>query len=596
MDMQDSILWRDFYFQFENTKKKRGDLIKQQAKKHGISTDTVYNRLKFVRENLGQDDKRKARKDAGKTTLDHDILLKISSMLKLGVRKNGKITMDIPTARQILEANGDAIPVSNNRLATLLRGKGLDIKTQSRPSPHVMMQSLYTNHVHQVDPSLCLLYYLNGKQQMKRLKQQWISDAEAYKNKPETLEKIGKLKVWRYVLVDHFSHTIIVKYYQAKGESQENLFDFLLYAWAKTDGRVFHGVPDILYWDKGSANTSAGIKNFAEALQVTTLEHQAGNPRAKGAVELANNIVEKQFEARLRFEPVNNVDELNFAVEAWSNAFNSNSIPHKDTRLNRPNMAQPIARYGLWQTIRSEQLRLLPGIELCRMLFTSKPLEKTVKGALDVTFKHPKAERTASYSLKDIPDIYVGAKVKVSAIIYGNNQILVKFKNFAGELTEHIISPLPVNELSGFPIDAPVFGQEYASQPTTSVEKVGQQALETAFPDMSQEEREKAIKNNAVPFGGLDAHSHLKDVWMPDYMQKKGTFINVPDRMHIEDNPLSVTEICKRLVADLGTTEKINYYQHIKAEYPQGILPDEYPQLLNAISELLNPTLRSIAK
>ncbi|MBV7693324.1 DUF3102 domain-containing protein [Limnobaculum sp. M2-1] len=62
--------------------------------------------------------------------------------------------------------------------------------------------------------------------------------------------------------------------------------------------RLFHGVPKVIYWDKGSANTASAIKNLLDHLEVTYLEHEAGNARAKGGVENANNIIETQFEIR----------------------------------------------------------------------------------------------------------------------------------------------------------------------------------------------------------------------------------------------------------------------------------------------------------
>ena len=46
-----------------------------------------------------------------------------------------------------------------------------------------------------------------------------------------------------------------------------------------------------------------------------------------GGVEGANNLVETQFESRLRFDPVHSVDQLNAAASAWAEAFNANAIP-----------------------------------------------------------------------------------------------------------------------------------------------------------------------------------------------------------------------------------------------------------------------------
>ncbi len=590
--MDDCQVWVDVANQLELHPNKT-QFMKSQAAFFNLSVATLYRRLeKYTNWNSGK----KTRSDKGSTCQDMEVVKEIAAELKLGVRKNGKATMEVPNARSLLGANSREINVSNNRLCTLLREHKMDLKTQKQAAPHQSMRSLHPNHVHECDPSLCLLYYLpNGGAEIKVIKQRWIGDDEAYKNKPETLEKIGELKVWRYVLVDHYSNTIILRYYQSKGETQENLFDFLMYAWSKIEGKVLHGVPDMLYWDKGSANTSSAIITALTALQVKTETHQAGNPRAKGAAEEGNNRVEKLFESRLRYEPVSNIDELNAAAEAWCHAYNSDCIPHYNAKLKRPLMKKALARNEIWQTIRSEYLRLLPDIEVCRYLLTAKPIERTVTGDLTISFVHPKVKRSVIYDLTDVPGTYPKLVVKVSPLIYGDNQAII-YNEFEGEKIETVVSPKAVaDDLAGFAQDAPIFGEEYKSHAATVVDKVGQESLEKAFPDMTKEEREKVIKKNKVPFGGLNAHSHLKDVYTPDYMQKRGSVIDVPDRKHVEIKPLTVTEICKRLVNDLGRSEDFSYHQYVKAEYSEGILPDDYPQLLTAISELLNPNLKSIA-
>ncbi|PXB67971.1 integrase, partial [Pseudomonas aeruginosa] len=82
------------------------------------------------------------------------------------------------------------------------------------------------------------------------------------------------------------SGALVTWYCESAGESQHALFEFLMYAWGKQEGRLIHGVPKFLLWDKGSANTSNAIKNLLDHLEVEPLEHAAGNARAKGGVEV----------------------------------------------------------------------------------------------------------------------------------------------------------------------------------------------------------------------------------------------------------------------------------------------------------------------
>jgi hypothetical protein len=119
------------------------------------------------------------------------------------------------------------------------------------------------------------------------------------------------------VLTDHYSGSVCVRYYAAMGETAANMYDFLLYAWGRKKGNVnvFHGLPELLIWDCGTANIAKATSNALKAFGVKTLPHLPGNPRAKGQVENGNNLVETQFESRLRFEPVKSIEELNDTAE-----------------------------------------------------------------------------------------------------------------------------------------------------------------------------------------------------------------------------------------------------------------------------------------
>lgn len=553
----------------------RGRIVQQFADHFGWSPAKTYRELKRV----GWSSGRKPRADRGKTRQDEITLTTLASTLRLGLRKNGKATMHTPTAVSMLSVNGYEFKVGNARINSLLRRQQLNTESQRQGKASQPQRSLHPNHVHLVDPSLCLIYYLpDGGQAV-------IRDDEAYKNKPENIESLGDLKVWRYVLADHYSGTYILRYYQAKGETQANLFDFLLYCWQQLDGRAFHGVPKILYWDKGSANTAAAIKNALRALEVTPIEHEAGNPRAKGAVEVANNIIETHFESRLKYEPVRNVDELNAAAEAWYNAFNADRIPNYDARLKRKGMAEPMSRYGLWQTVRQEHLRLLPDPEICRYLLSADPQERQVRADLTISFKHPAAKRTQHYDVSHLPNIYPRATVRVSPLVYGNLQVLVYVADYKGEEQSFAIEPIAYDERSGFRMDAAVIGEEMKSQPDTTIDSGGKAADQAAFPGKDVAAIKKARDRNEVPFEGrINAHSHLADIVPPSYMRRPGTELDVPNRARPETKPLSITEACKRLVLELGpAADGASYYELVKGWYPDGVPETEFEELVARI-------------
>jgi hypothetical protein len=287
--------------------------------------------------------------------------------------------------------------------------------------------------VHQVDPSLCVLYYPPGKKKGLRV-QKYTTAAEQYKNKPEKLEEIKRLRVWRYVMIDHFSGLISVKYYESEGENQNILYDFLLFCWGKLQDSPFHGLPTNLYWDKGSAMTSKAIKNACSCLQVNAVAHTTHLARAKGAVEKANDLVEKLFEGRLFLEPVHSVAELNEVVINWQNAYNANRIPNYNAKHNRHGKARTDAWLMIMQPAFIQYLRALPSAEYCRYIFTHEPVTRKVSGELEVGFRHPKVKQSLRYSVAELDGIYVGQQVLVSPVVVGDSgNITVTIENPLGE-------------------------------------------------------------------------------------------------------------------------------------------------------------------
>lgn len=565
--------------------REKGELIEQAMQHYGWSRAKVYSQLKTV----GWSSGRKVRADRGTTTQSMEALAMVSSFERLGIRKNGKATMKTPLATSILAQNGFEISVSNSRINTLLRDRQMHLAAMKQAAPAQNMRSLHPNHVHQVDPSLCLVYYLpNGEQHIMR-------DDEFYKNKLEKVAKI-EFKVWRYVLTDHYSGSIIIKYYQAKGETQANLYDFLLYCWSKKDATLLHGVPKLLIWDKGSANGAGAIKNALRSLDVQQIPHTAGNARAKGGVENGNNLVETLFESRLRLEPVSNVDELNAAAEHWYNAYNANAIPNYDSRLKRKHMAQPMARYGLWQMIRKEQLRILPDIEVCRQLLSGADVERKVSQDLSISFRNPVTKQRQHYDLRHIPGIHIGQMVKVSPMVYGAGNVIVSFSNYLGEEISQIVEPITGDAISGFADTAQVFGEGFKSQPDTVVEQAVKTADQLAYPGKTAEQIEAAKRSNTVPFNGrINAHSHLADVKAPAFMERPGEMLNVPNRLQIEIKPLSNIEAKVKLRNLLGRSLTAEDSANLAAWYPDGIMEDQLQEVVLALEGKLETAPKLVA-
>jgi len=561
---------------------------------YGVSKHTVYRGL----EAIGWSSGNKKRKDAGTTSVDEKTLTEFNALTQQSVRANGKVTMKTTTALSILASNGRDISVSPSRLNQLRRQTKTTAGQQQCKGAHNRMRSLYPNHVHQVDPSYCLLYYPPGKGKSKGLRVQKIVDeSEVYANKPEAAEKLKNLKCWRYVLTDHFSSTIIVRYFESAGETSANLWLFLLYCWQSLDSRAFRGVPDIMIWDKGSANISGATKNALDALSVDHIAHETKRAWAKGQVECANNIVETQFESRLKFEPVTSVEELNAAAESWCNAWNANLIPHQDTRLNRRGMSEPKARYDLWQTIlrMPEKLRELPPIEICKFLLRNEPKSRKVTGYLEISFKHPAAKNALIYSVRDLGDIAIGDKVMVSPLYYGNCQIMVSVSNYAEEEQHHVLEPMAFDE-AGFPLAAPVWGEEIKGMPDT-LEVAKQKAADAiAYPGKTQEEIKKAKNKQVTPFEGtLNTHSHLKDIKQPAAMKRQGAAIDLPSQfVPAARKPLSRIALKKAVIAALGRSLAA-FEIDILANY-ENVFDEDITRIVDELSRKPSSPLKLVNK
>lgn len=190
-----------------------------------------------------------------------------------------------------------------------------------------------------------------------------------------------------------------------------------------------------------------------------------GNPRAKGQVEKANDIVETQFECLLKLEPVQSIDELNEAAERWCAAFNANRLEGRDTRLTRGGK-KIASRLELWNRIEESQLKELPAPDICRQIFTTGVQVRTVGGDLAVSIVHPNVKTSLRYSLRSLPDIMVGMTVNVQPLLVTADSVQVSYKNHAGEIETFEVAPIEYGD-AGFDMSAPVFGKEYQSPPDT---------------------------------------------------------------------------------------------------------------------------------
>ncbi len=87
-----------------------------------------------------------------------------------------------------------------------------------------------------------------------------------------------------------------------------------------------------------------------------------------------------------------------------------------------------------------------------------------------------------------------------------------------------------------------------------------------------------------------------KDVVPPAFMRRPGSELDVPDRAAKQERLLSPTEACKRLLAELGRREDLNYYELITRDYSQGISEAALEALMNTLEGMDDLSILSLAK
>lgn len=556
----------------------RRPMVERFAMGLGRSTNTVYN---WLRTHADYDSGRKARADKGSSRLPEESLLAIAAMKREGVRMNGKQTMPTCVAMNVADTNGITVNVSSSQVARLLRTRRMDTASVMTARTTTELRSLHPNYLHQVDPSLCLLFYMGGRQHL-------MTEQKFYKNKQENYAKV-KLKVWRYVRVDHFSGVVDVRYYESAGENQQVLFDFLMWTWGKQAGRLNHGVPQMMLWDKGSANTSHGIQNLLDSLGVRHETHAAGHAWAKGGVEQANNLVETHFESRLKLEPVNTVEELNAAALAWARDWNANLLKHIDARLVRAS-GEPMVRDDLWGLILRTPGALieLPGLQVCQWFMAGREKERQVNN-LAVSFAHPELGRAARYDLRAWAEhIHNRQKVSVTPLLLRDGLLRVEIPRAGAEALIVEVEPVREFDASGRNAAAQVIGEGYARMPETAGEATARRLAIAAYGEGTTTDGAETLREkNARPFAhmndgkGLTAHSHLGTEEAPQRLLPATTevateAVRAAGRAvrEVQAEPLSHVDAAKRLRAMVGSSWTAEHFAWLAQRHPAGVQED----------------------
>lgn len=559
-------------------------VYQEAAARMGLSLATLHRKLKEVSMPIKT---RQRRSDAGKTSMSRDDALLLSAYLQESQRANGKRLASIESALDVLRANnptfasrvddssGEVMPLSVSAVSRALTHYRLHPDQLALPTPKVQLASEHPNHVWQIDPSLCVVYYLAKKSGL-----QVMEEKEFYKNKPGNVERIEKERVWRYVITDHASGWIYVHYVPG-AETGKNLAEAFIAATQKREAEdPVHGLPRMVMVDPGSANTGAVFRNLCNALDIQLMVNQPGQPWAKGQVEKANDIVERDFEHRLAFmqNPPTCIDELNPCAWRWMRWYNSTKVHSRHGHT----------RFAAWMRITAEQLRIAPPANVMRELCYTA--EQTRKVTPLFTISHG----GNTYSVNDIPGVEVGEQLRITRNPWRDDTSIQVLREVEGKTFIHVLEPQKLNEF-GFADTAAKFGQEYKAQPDSQVDK-NRKAVERLAMDASTDtEAQAKRKSKATPLGGIiDPMKNVDNTTLPQYLNKRGNVADINSPV-LELPNLTPVALAKKIAAQIGTEWKgAEHFAWLKQRYPEGAPESEIPAIIQQLRSAFASPLRVI--
>ena len=551
--------------------KGRGALVDAAGAALGLSRQSVYSRLKA---HGLYDAGRKRRADAGQRLVGEDVALKVAGLIKLGTRANGKRTTSIKQAADILAANGVGVAdaetgeirqVSASTLSRVMRDHNCHPRQLAAGPTAVAMRSLHPNHVWEVDSSIGTLFYAPG-QGIEGI--QWLDETEVYKNKPDAIARVGKDLCIRWVVSDHASDALFVRY-QAGTENALGFIEFFIEAIQRRGVEPFHGVPLILVMDPGAAARAKVATNLLERLGINVIIHATKNSRAKGGVEGAHNRWEKAFESRLALWYPPTMAALNERADLVRRAYCASA------RHTRHGMT----RYDAWLRIREHQLRLAPSVELCRELVTGGELPRTTDNYGHITYAVP-GYGSATYDLSHLPGIAPRMKVRVVVNPYRAPAIDVLMAGEDGQDVAHTVEPAARDDF-GFMASGNVWGEENHGKKMTPAERQLQKINQAAYNVPTEREAAAARKARQSAYGGaINPFADAELVEVPSYMPRRGTEHAVSTTAR-ERAPVALIDAVKRLKAAGDTTADL--YAAMQAEFGDQVPADTLDARLAAL-------------
>ena len=271
-----------------------------------------------------------------------------------------------------------------------------------------------------------------------------------------------------------------------------------------------HGLPRILYTDPGPANTASLITNFCKQLDIRLIHHAPGAANATGAVEVHQDIIEKQFESRLRFMDVPDVAFLQGEADRWRRHFCAR-VEH--TRLKT-------TRNNAWLTIREELLRTVPR-DVLEAIAQWKEERRNVGTDFVISMNTHTSHGVQSYDLRELAYHGLSARESVRVLLnpFKAPEIVAVMDMPDGTEKRFNIDPMEKDQYNQ-DLSAPVFGEGFRAMPKTHTEKVLEEIRMQAYGVDSAEEAERLHNAGKRPSSVTNIMADVKEA--PLYLGRTG--------------------------------------------------------------------------
>ncbi len=541
----------------------RGVIVKRLAATLGVSVNTAY---RYLKQYAGWSSGKKPRRGKGETCVPENLCRRIAELM-LFPRANGKQVMTLKLAVNIAKSNGEGIAdpetgeiimPSVETISRAMRQYGCHPEQLKKGKPTGRVRSLHPNHTWLLDASVCILYRIRGTKRVVFL------DERSYNaKKPKNLVEIGNRRIVRYVVIDHTSNAFYVRYEQAAGETAEGVLRTLIEFMAnRGDHDPAHGLPCILYTDPGPANTASLITNFCGQLDIRLIHHAPGVANATGAVEVHQDIIEKQFESRLRFMDVPDVAYLQSEADRWRRHFCARA---EHSRLKT-------TRNAAWLSIKEEQLRTVPR-DVLEAIAQWKEERRNAGTDFVISVDTRTHYGVRQYDLRELAYHGLSANESVRVLLnpFKAPEIVAVMDMPDGTEKRFSITPMEKDEY-GQDASAPVFGEGYRAMPKTRTERVLEEIKMQAYGVDSAEEAERLHRAGKRPSSVTNIMADVKEA--PLYLGRTGRPVKLaaPTAAPMPMSRIAFAVMMKREHPDVWTDANASAcMEWLSTRYPDSV-------------------------